>query len=129
MYFDGTARRNGVGAGVLLVSLRKDPLPYSFVLTQTCSNNKAEYQAILLSLREFEVKKSELVPFWRYACDLLAQILEASLHYVPRSENGPADALAGIAVSLPQFDEQPNQAPIYERWVVPPPADEEVEEE
>ncbi|KAG9453424.1 hypothetical protein H6P81_006328 [Aristolochia fimbriata] len=140
MYFDGTARRNGAGAGVLFVSSRKDLLPYLFVLTQNCSNNESEYQDILLGLGmavemklpqqniygnsalgikqltgEFEVKKLELVP--------------STLHYVPRSENGLADALAGIAASLAQFDERPNQAPICERWVVPPPTEEETEEE
>ncbi|KAG9442391.1 hypothetical protein H6P81_018245 [Aristolochia fimbriata] len=50
MYFDGAARRSGAGAGVLFVSPKKDLLPYSFVLTQACSNNEAEYQAILLGL-------------------------------------------------------------------------------
>ncbi|KAG9458170.1 hypothetical protein H6P81_002678 [Aristolochia fimbriata] len=139
MYFDGAARRNGAGAGVLFVSPKKDLLPYSFVLTQNCSKNEAEYQAILLGhgmavemklsqlniygdsalvikqlTGEFEVKKLELVPFWRYTCNLLAQIPEASLHYVPRSENGPADALARSAASLAQFDERPNQTPICE---------------
>ncbi|KAG9444902.1 hypothetical protein H6P81_016242 [Aristolochia fimbriata] len=97
MYFDGAARRNGVGAGVLFVSPRRDLLPYSFVLTQNCSNNEAKYQAILLGLSmavemklpllniygdsalvikqligEFKVKKLELVPFRRHAGELLA---------------------------------------------------------
>ncbi|KAG9458899.1 hypothetical protein H6P81_003407 [Aristolochia fimbriata] len=154
MYFGGAARRNGAGAGVLFVSPRRDLLLFSFVLTQNCSNNEAEYQAILLGLGmavemklsqlninddstlvikkiigEFEVKKLELVSFWRHAGELLAQIPEASLHYVPRSENGPADALAGIAASLAQFNERPSQVPICERWVIPPPAKEETEEE
>ncbi|KAG9454307.1 hypothetical protein H6P81_007211 [Aristolochia fimbriata] len=137
MYFDDAARRNGAGAGVLFVSPRRDLLPYSFVLTQNCSNNEAEYQAILLGLGmavemklsqlniygdsalvikqltgEFEVKKLELIQFWRHADELLAQISEASLHYVPRSENGPANALAGIDASLAQFDERPSRVPI-----------------
>ncbi|KAG9442454.1 hypothetical protein H6P81_018308 [Aristolochia fimbriata] len=154
MYFDGAAQRNGADAGVLFVSPRRDLLPYSFVLTLNCSNNEAEYQAILLELGmavemklpqlniyddsalvikqltgEFEVKKLELVPFWRHVGELLAQILEASLHYVPRSKNGPADALAGITASLAQFDEWPSQVPICERWVIPPPVEEETEEE
>ncbi|KAG9450498.1 hypothetical protein H6P81_010463 [Aristolochia fimbriata] len=154
MYFDGAARRNRAGTGVLFVSPRRDLLPYSFVLTKNCSNNETEYQAILLGLGmvvemklpqlniygdsalvikqltgEFEVKKPELVPFWRHAGDLLAHIPEASLHYVPRSENGPADALAGIAASLAQFDERPSQVPICKRWVVPSSAEEETEEE
>ncbi|KAG9453425.1 hypothetical protein H6P81_006329 [Aristolochia fimbriata] len=134
MYFDGATRRNGAGATVLFVSPRKDLLPYSFVLTQNYSNNEAEYQAILLGLGiavemqlpqlniyddsalvikqligEFEVKKLKLMPLWRHAGELLAQIPEASLHYVPRSENGPADALAKIAASLVQFDQRPCQ--------------------
>ncbi|KAG9458214.1 hypothetical protein H6P81_002722 [Aristolochia fimbriata] len=153
MYFDGAARRSGAGAGVLFISPNKDLLPYSFVLTQTCSNNEAEYQAILLGLGmaveiklpqlhiygdlalvikqlsgEFEVKKLELEPLWRYAGELLAQIPEVSLHHVPRSENGPADALAGIAASLAHLDERPNQVPVCEQWVIPPPAEEETEE-
>ncbi|KAG9444536.1 hypothetical protein H6P81_015876 [Aristolochia fimbriata] len=154
MYFDGAARRNGAGAGVLFVSPKKDLLSYSFVLSQICSNNEAKYQAILLGLGiavemqlpqlniygdsalvikqlsgEFEVKKIELEPLWRYVGELLAQIPEVSLHYVPRFENGPADALAGIAASLARFDERPNQVPICERWVIPPPLEEEKEEE
>ncbi|KAG9458180.1 hypothetical protein H6P81_002688 [Aristolochia fimbriata] len=55
--------------------------------------------------------------------------VQTSLHYVPRFENGPADALAGIAASLAQFDERPSQVPICERWVIPPPVEEEIEEE
>ncbi|KAG9444492.1 hypothetical protein H6P81_015832 [Aristolochia fimbriata] len=154
MYFDGAARRSGAGAGVLFVSPKKDLLPYSFVLTHNFSNNEAEYQAILLGLGiavemklpqlniygdsalvikqlagEFEVKKAELEPFWRHAGELLAQILEASLHYVPRSENGLTDALAGIAASLALFNQRPCQVPICEQWVIPPPVKEETEED
>ncbi|KAG9450560.1 hypothetical protein H6P81_010525 [Aristolochia fimbriata] len=154
MYFDGAAWRNGAGGGVLFVSPKKDLLPYSFVLTQICSNNEAEYQSILLGLGiavemqlpqlniygdsalvikqltgEFEVKKPELKPLWRYAGELLAHIPEVSLHYVPRSENGPADALAGIAASLAHLDEPPNRVPVCEQWVIPPPAEEEIGEE
>ncbi|KAG9450316.1 hypothetical protein H6P81_010281 [Aristolochia fimbriata] len=154
MYFDGATRRSGAGAGVLFISPKKDLLPYLFVLTQACSNKEAEYQAILLGLGiavemqlpqlniygdsalvikqltgEFEVKKPELEPFSRQAGELLAQIPEASLHYVPRSENGPADALDGIAASLAQFDQRPSQIPICERWVIPPPTEDGTEEE
>ncbi|KAG9450509.1 hypothetical protein H6P81_010474 [Aristolochia fimbriata] len=154
MYFDGATQRNGAGAGVLFISPKKDLLPYSFVLTQICSNNEAEYQALLLGLGiavemqlpqlhihddsalvikqltgEFEVNKLDLEPLRRHAGELLAQIPEASLHHVPRSENGPADALAGIAASLAQFDQRPSQIPICERWVIPPPVEEEIEEE
>ncbi|KAG9450288.1 hypothetical protein H6P81_010253 [Aristolochia fimbriata] len=146
--------RSGAGPSPVRFGPKKDLLPYSFVLTQACSNNEAQYQAILLGLGmavemqipqlhiygdsalvikqltgEFEVKKPELEPFWRQAGELLAQIPEASLHFVPRSENGPADALAGIAASLAQFDQLPSEIPICERWVIPPRPEDGTEEE
>ncbi|KAG9442418.1 hypothetical protein H6P81_018272 [Aristolochia fimbriata] len=154
MYFNGATRRSGAGARVLFILPKKDLLPYSFMLTQTCLNNEAEYQAILLGLGmavemklpqlhiygnsalvikqlsgKFEVKKPELEPFWRQAGELLALIPEASLHFVPHSENGPADALAGIVARLALFDQRPSHIPICERWVIPPPVEEEIEEE
>jgi len=48
MYFDGMARQDDAGVGVALVSLEKHMLPYSFPLTQLCSNNMVEYQALTL---------------------------------------------------------------------------------
>jgi len=51
MHFDGAARRGGAGAGVLFVFPEKHILSYSFVLTQLCSNNVAEYQALNLGLQ------------------------------------------------------------------------------
>jgi len=50
MYFNGVARRDGAGAGVVFASPERHILPYSFVLTQLCSNNVAEYQALSLGL-------------------------------------------------------------------------------
>ena len=47
MYFDGAARHDGSGAGVVFVS----PEKHVFVLTQLCSNNMAEYQALILGLQ------------------------------------------------------------------------------
>nr|XP_016436976.1 PREDICTED: uncharacterized protein LOC107763069 [Nicotiana tabacum] len=41
MFFDGYARHNGAGAGVLLISPERQVLPFSFVLGETCSNNAA----------------------------------------------------------------------------------------
>ncbi|XP_074290338.1 uncharacterized protein LOC141617067 [Silene latifolia] len=51
MYFDGAARRDGVGAGVVFISPQNHVMPYSFTLTQLCSNNMAEYQALILGLQ------------------------------------------------------------------------------
>ncbi|KAL0413541.1 UNVERIFIED_CONTAM: Transposon Tf2-12 polyprotein [Sesamum radiatum] len=48
MFFDGAARSDGAGAGVVFVSPEKQVLTYSFVLGELCSNNVAEYQALII---------------------------------------------------------------------------------
>ncbi|XP_070022327.1 uncharacterized protein [Nicotiana sylvestris] len=50
MYFDGAAHRGGAGAGVVFVTSQGEVFPYSFTLTQLCSNNVAEYQLLVLGL-------------------------------------------------------------------------------
>jgi len=76
----------------VLISLEKHILPHSFVLVNLCSNDVAEYQALILGLQteivmeikdldvygdsqlvinqlleEFEVKKDDLVPHHKNA--------------------------------------------------------------
>ena len=92
MYFDGAARSDGAGAGAVFISPEKHVLTYSFILTQLCSNNMAEYQALILGLQmafrmgikdldiygdsqlvikqlleEYEVKKHDLISYYRCA--------------------------------------------------------------
>ncbi|GAA0185204.1 hypothetical protein LIER_32492 [Lithospermum erythrorhizon] len=50
MYFDGAVHQEGAGAGVMFITPQLDLLPYSFSLSHKCSNNVAEYQALLLRL-------------------------------------------------------------------------------
>ncbi|KAL0295179.1 UNVERIFIED_CONTAM: hypothetical protein Sangu_2512900 [Sesamum angustifolium] len=50
MYFDGGFHKEGVSTGVVFVTSEGEVLPYSFTLTQKCSNNVAEYQALILGL-------------------------------------------------------------------------------
>ncbi|XP_075092302.1 uncharacterized protein LOC142172554 [Nicotiana tabacum] len=50
MYFDSAAHREGAGAGVVFVTSQGEVLPYSFTLTQHCTNNVTEYQALILGL-------------------------------------------------------------------------------
>ncbi|XP_059277852.1 uncharacterized protein LOC132032053 [Lycium ferocissimum] len=96
MYFDGAAHREGAGAGVIFVTSQEEVLPYSFTLTQCCSNNVAEYQALILGLEmavdmkhlqlqvfgdselainqllgTYEVKKPKLRPYHDYAQKLI----------------------------------------------------------
>ncbi|XP_021727450.1 uncharacterized protein K02A2.6-like [Chenopodium quinoa] len=157
MYFDGAARQDGAGAGVVFVSPEKHVLPYSFVLNQLCSNNMAEYQALIMGLQmavemgiqdldvygdsqlvisqllgEYEVKKEDLIPYHKHASRLLDKFDIVKLSHVPRSANKMADALAGLAATLALVAEETMFMPVCNRWVVAPEEyeveDDEIEE-
>ena len=50
MYFDGSVAKIGVGAGVYIISPIRDFKDLSYKLTFECTNNVAEYEALLLGL-------------------------------------------------------------------------------
>ena len=50
MYFYGFVAKVGVGAGVYIISPIKDFKALSYKLTFECTNNVAEYEALLLGL-------------------------------------------------------------------------------
>jgi ribonuclease HI len=52
MFFDGASSREGVGAGVVLVSLVQEIISLSFKLEFETTNNVAEYEALILGLRD-----------------------------------------------------------------------------
>ncbi|KAG5550486.1 hypothetical protein RHGRI_015453 [Rhododendron griersonianum] len=149
MYFDGASHRSGVGAGIVFVSPEGDVLPYAFTLTQNCSNNEVEYQALILGLEMaveakhlqlkvygdsmliinqlldiYEVRKAELMPFNNYARRLIAWLGGVTLEHVPRDENRQANALAKLASTL-AFPNQETHVPICRSWVIPPIFDDE----
>jgi len=51
MYFDGSLKIDGGGAGVLFISPKGEQLKYVFQILFNVSNNEAEYEALLHSLR------------------------------------------------------------------------------
>jgi ribonuclease HI len=51
MYFDGSLKLEGVGAGVLLISPTGEQLKYVLQIFWKVSNNEAEYEALLHGLR------------------------------------------------------------------------------
>ncbi|XP_075665023.1 uncharacterized protein LOC142634613 [Castanea sativa] len=99
MFFDGAARQEGAGAGVVFISPQRQILLYSFSSSKLCSNNVAEYQALIIGLQmaieigisqleifrdskliinqileQYNVKKEDLVPYCKYAKKLLANL-------------------------------------------------------
>src|SRR5579871_6910337 len=50
MYFDGSLKLDGAGAGVLLISPKGEHLKYVLQILWKASNNEAEYEALLHGL-------------------------------------------------------------------------------
>ncbi|XP_071900999.1 uncharacterized protein [Coffea arabica] len=148
MYFDGAAHRDGASAGVVFYTPETDILPYSFTLTRRCSNNVAEYQALILGLETtvdmkqlhlrvygdsklvvnqllgvYDVKKPELIPYYKYARQLMGYLGNVTIEHIPRNFNQQADSLAWVAsmITLPSHR---NQISICQNWVIPPMFDE-----
>ena len=51
MYFDGSLKLGGAGAGVLLISLDGKQLKYVLQILWQATNNEAEYEALIHGLR------------------------------------------------------------------------------
>ena len=97
MYFDGATKTNEKGKpisgiGILFVSPDKYMIPHAFSLLEPCSNNAAEYQALIIGLeltlesgitmleafgdsqlivnqmnQEYEIRKPDLLPYYNKA--------------------------------------------------------------
>ena len=148
MYFDGAEHRGGAGAGVVFITSQEEILPFSFTLKQCCSNNVAEYQALILGLEmavdmkqlhlqvfgdsqlvinqilgSYEVKNPELRPYHDYAQKLIRWPGDVTLQHVRRTENKKVDALATLASTLTLPDQM--QVTVCQKWIVPPSNEEE----
>lgn len=51
MFFDGANSKEGLEAGVVFISPKKNTFRYSFTLNFACTNNIVEYEALLLGLK------------------------------------------------------------------------------
>ncbi|XP_074299654.1 uncharacterized protein LOC141630799 [Silene latifolia] len=145
MYFDGAARQDGAGAGVIFISPEKHLLTYSFILPELCTNNAAEYQALIIGaqmalemgckdldiygdatliinhlLGAYEVKEESLVPYHKLASRCLQKLDSVFLGHIPRSANKMADTLTNLAATLALGASIPSSVPICKRWVVLP---------
>ncbi|KAM2634943.1 hypothetical protein EV1_025358 [Malus domestica] len=144
MFFDGYARADGAGAVVVFMSPQRQILPYSFQLSELCSNNVAKYQALIIGLQmatnmeiialevygdskliinqlltEYEVRKDDLVLYFRLATQLLRRFEVVTLEHVPRKENQMADTLANLASSMTLGEDEAANVPVCQRWMIP----------
>ena len=118
MFFDGRVR-------VVFISPQNHVLPRAFSLMESCSNNVAEYNALLIGLQlahgmgvryleayddskliinqvkgEYEVRHEDLVPYYHTVIELANLFDGFYIGHVTRSQNTKADALAALATTL-----------------------------
>ncbi|KAM2245784.1 hypothetical protein ACFXTI_006686 [Malus domestica] len=67
-------------------------------------------------LTEYEVRKDDLVPYFRLATQLLQKFEAITLEHVPRKENQMADALANLASSMTLGEDETADVPVCQRW-------------
>jgi len=118
MFFDGASRTGSKGkivarVGVIFVSLENHVLPCAFSLTEPCTNNVTEYNALLIGLQleaygdskliinqvkgEYEVRHEDLIPYHHVAIQLANTFDGFYISHVSRLQNTKADALAALA--------------------------------
>nr|XP_027093723.1 protein NYNRIN-like [Coffea arabica] len=118
MYFDGSAHRDGAGAGVVFYTPEADILLFSFTLTRRCSNSVVEYHVLILGLETavdmkqlhlrvygdsklvvnqllgiYDVKKPELIPYYKYARQLMGYLDSVTIEHISKNFNQQADSL------------------------------------
>jgi ribonuclease HI len=126
MFFDGASSYLGAGAGVLLIAPDDQfVIPFSYMLQWyiDCTNNVCEYEALVLGLeaakkmkiknievfgdaeliikqvnRQYQAKHPRLRTYRNCVWDLVENLFTSvNFHFVPRSKNQQADALAKAA--------------------------------
>ncbi|XP_059658752.1 uncharacterized protein LOC132305086 [Cornus florida] len=122
LMFDGSSTHDGGGAGIVIISPKGKKTKFSFFLDFKCTNNQAEYEALIIRLEivlELKVEKVQIIrdsnlilsqlseeygclnwrlrPFHSLALELLCQFDDFQLKYWPRHLNTEADDLAQLA--------------------------------
>ncbi|XP_059658865.1 uncharacterized protein LOC132305208 [Cornus florida] len=118
LMFYGSSTSEGSGAGIMLISPTGNQISFSFFLDFRCSNNQAEYEALIIDLEillEMAVKDVHIVgdsslvinqisedfrclnwqlrPFHSLATQLVNQFHNVTLEYRPRAMNKIANDL------------------------------------
>jgi ribonuclease HI len=135
LYFDGASSIRPItgpgvptvraGVGLVFVTPEGGIIRYSLALIESCTNNEAEYEALVAGLElsleleikvmhifgdsqliisqitnEYKVLKLELIQYHQKGMELMKKILYVSIEKVTRAVNGEPNALAKLAKEL-----------------------------
>ncbi|XP_034208253.1 uncharacterized protein LOC117621817 [Prunus dulcis] len=125
LHVDGSANQQGWGAGLVLTTPDGLKIEYALRFDFRTSNNEAEYEALLVGLQlaksmnakqirthsdsqlivnhvtaDFAAKDASMYAYLSTAHRLLQSFQAYEIKQIPRSENGHADALAGLASAI-----------------------------
>ncbi|KAK2989239.1 hypothetical protein RJ640_013187 [Escallonia rubra] len=123
MTFDGS--KKGAGAGIVLISPDGNIHQFAFQIEKDCSNNQAEYEALIIGLeilldmhittvqisgdsqlvitqlnREFKCNASGLEMYFSIATYLFARFDDVTITHIPRINNSSANMMAQLASGL-----------------------------
>lgn len=125
LFTDGASRGNPgqAGAGAVLLTDQGDELATCSAFLGSCTNNVAEYKALIIGLDKallkgctdlaifldselivrqiqgsYKVKNEVLLPLFRQVRERLARIQHWSINHVPRAQNARADQLANQGI-------------------------------
>lgn len=125
LFTDGASRGNPgqAGAGAVLLDDQGDELASCSTYLGTCTNNVAEYKALIVGLDKallkgctdlaifldselivrqiqgsYKVKNEALLPLFRQVRERLARMQHWSISHVPRAQNARADQLANQGI-------------------------------
>ncbi|PRQ31678.1 putative ribonuclease H-like domain-containing protein [Rosa chinensis] len=128
LYFDGSSTSDSAGAGIVIESPTGQKHQYAFKLDFNCTNNKAEYEALIIRLevleelgatrvkvfgdsllvinqmlQVFRCSNLSLATYYAAAQQLLSCFHDVEFHHLPRELNREANEMAQIAsgVSIP----------------------------
>ncbi|XP_016650487.1 PREDICTED: uncharacterized protein LOC107881363 [Prunus mume] len=130
LYFDGSKTDSASGAEIVLEDPRGIKRCYSFQLNFQCTNNKAEYEALIIGLEmlvelgiqsveilgdsmlvliqiagEYKCLSTSLVVYLVAARNPLSEFREATWEHIPREENLAANEMAQITTGVQMHED------------------------
>ncbi|XP_058751478.1 uncharacterized protein LOC131624538 [Vicia villosa] len=149
LYFDGSSHKNGTNIGGIIISPDGIPAEFKYSIYGMCTNNEAEYEALITGLelllelgarnveimgdselvvkqvsKEYKCVKENLIMYFVIANRLLKRFDSTSIRHIPRRENQEANDLAQEASGYKKYsDEEPVQVREKVRETVLSPSD------